>query len=104
MVSCLCAEQSFWFATVIAVGVVVAPVSELEFVQETAWAFARPATPNTGVASDNVKVELPSIHANVEFVCVVSVSPQQYCVAVEFANQTVRRTFLSRSLLLLYGL
>lgn len=71
-------------------------VLEVEFVDETSSAFKRPATPNSGVAFGNTKVGLPSIHANDEFVCVVSASPQQYRVAVEFASQMERRTFLSR--------
>lgn len=77
-------------------GVAVPHVSVVEFVEEASWAFARPATPSSGVASGNVKVELPSIHANDEFICVVSASPQQYCVFERFARQTDKRTSLSR--------
>lgn len=76
-----------------AIDVSVRVVMEDEFVEETAWAFERPATPNNGVAFGSVKVGFPSRHAKDEFVCVVSASPQQYSDAlVRFARQTDKRT------------
>lgn len=99
IVSFFCEEQSLLYAVLMAVGVEV-PVSavlDVELVGETSWAFERPATPSSGVASGNVNAGLPSIHANDEFVCVVLASPQQYCAPIEeSARQTDRRTSLSR--------
>lgn len=99
MVSCLCAEQLFGSALAIAAGLVSSPVSLVEFDGEPSWPLERPATPISGVPSNNVNVGLPSIHARLEFVSVVLASPQQYCVAVEFASHTDRRTFELRYLL-----
>lgn len=97
MVSFFCEEQSSPGVMVLAIGDVVPDASEVELVEETSLAFRRPATPSTGVAFGNVKMGLPSIHANDEFICVVSALPQQYCAAAEeLVRQKDRRTSLSR--------